>query len=64
MASTVLDQKYYTREEAAELLKLSVRTLDRLRYAGKIHATYLSPHKIRFTEEDLRAYLSGEQRAS
>lgn len=55
MASTVLNQKMYTREEAAGMLGLSLRTFDRLRYAGEIEEIRLSPHKVRFTEEMLQA---------
>lgn len=55
MSSTT--QKLYKREEAAQLLNMSLSTFDRLRYAGLIAETRLSPHKIRFTEEVLLQYI-------
>lgn len=56
MAPTV-QGKRYTREEAAEILEMSLATFDRKRQAGLIEEIRLGPHKIRFTEEALNQYL-------
>lgn len=58
---TSLDiEKMYTRESAARKLGMALATFDRLRYAGKIEEIHVSPHKIRFTEEALDHYLTGQ----
>lgn len=51
-----------TRKQAAEYLKISTRTLDKLIKAGDIHAAYVGSTR-RILKEDLLAYLRGEPRS-
>ena len=48
-----------TRYEAAALLGLSTKTLDRLRAAGAIPALQISKRLVRYLQEDLDAYRAG-----
>ena len=54
--------KLFTEREAAELLGLSSATLQRERKRGVIEFTRIGKRKIRYTEDQLRAYI--ENRAS
>ena len=50
-------QRLLTREEAAQRLRVSIATFDRLRYAGLIRAVHLAPKRVGFTEEELDRYI-------
>ena len=51
-----MDKKLLTRDEAAEYLGISLRTLDRLRAEGKTSFVRLGG-KIAYLREDLDAYI-------
>lgn len=49
-----VDKLFYTRDETAELLAVSVRTLDRWREQGKgPNATLFGPRTIRYSAGDI-----------
>ena len=50
--------KLYTREEVSELAKVSLPTLDRHRKMGLISESYYVGQSPRFTEEDIKKYIS------
>lgn len=47
-----------TKSEAAELLKVSITTLDRLTASGELPSIRISSRCIRYTPEALEAYAS------
>ena len=50
--------KLYTREEVSELARVSLPTLDRHRKMGLISESYYVGQSPRFTEQDIKNYLS------
>lgn len=52
-------QKPYTREEAAEMLGLSIPTIDRYMAQGKLHRIRYSPHSVRITPESVHKLMEG-----
>lgn len=50
--------KLYTREEVSELARVSLPTLDRHRKMGLISESYYVGQSPRFTEEDIKKYIS------
>lgn len=48
----------YTREEVSELARVSLPTLDRHRKMGLISESYYVGQSPRFTEEDIKKYIS------
>ncbi len=50
--------KLYTREEVSELAKVSLPTLDRHRKMGLISESYYVGQSPRFTEQDIKNYIS------
>jgi excisionase family DNA binding protein len=50
------DERYYTLQEVAELLKVNERTIRRLIKAKKLKATRVG-NRYRITHTDLQAYL-------
>lgn len=57
----VAEQSWFTKEEAAEYLRVSTRTLDRWVAGGRLHAYRKSRKLIRFRREDLDAFMTGEE---
>lgn len=51
----------YTLDEAAQQLRVSVRTVQRAVKAGRLPCRRLGTRTIRFTEDDLRAYVTPEK---
>lgn len=45
-----------TKQQAADALAISVRTLDRCRNEGELPAVYLGPRTVRFRPEDVVAF--------
>jgi excisionase family DNA binding protein len=63
VAITVEPQTFLTREEAAEALGYSVRSVDRLRDRGRLPAVqYLRRGRVRYRREDVEALLEPEAR--
>lgn len=52
-----------TKTEVADLLHVSIRSVDRLRLAGQLPALRVRG-RIRFDPEDVRAFLDGQRRGS
>ena len=52
-------QKPYTREEAAEMLGLSIPTIDRYMAQGKLHRIRYSTHSVRITPESVHKLMEG-----
>ena len=50
--------KLYTREEVSELARVSLPTLDRHRKMGLISESYYVGQSPRFTEQDIKNYIS------
>ncbi len=60
-----MDQQYFTCEEAAEYLRVSVGHIRNMKVAGKIECCQSGEFgMIRFTKEQLDKYARGEQSAS
>jgi hypothetical protein len=55
-----------TSREAATILRLSIRTLERLRTSGKSGLKFvrIANHSIRYRQQDLDAYVAGRVVAS
>ena len=51
------DQTWFTREEAAEYLRVGTRTLDRWIVAGKLKAYKKSSRLVRLKREDLDSFM-------
>ena len=65
MATNVEIPTLVSREEAAAILGVSVRSVDRLRDAGRLHAIqYLERGRIRYRLRDIEALLEPETRAT
>ena len=63
MAIDVESEAFLTREQAAELLGLSVRSVDRLRALGRLPAVqYLRRGRVRYRRDDVEALLEPEAR--
>ena len=55
-----VDKLFYTREETAELLAVSVRTLDRWREQGRgPNATLFGPRTVRYSAGDIIRWKRG-----
>jgi predicted site-specific integrase-resolvase len=64
MATNVEIPALVSREEAAAILGVSVRSVDRLREAGRLHAIqYLERGRIRYRLRDIETLLEPETRA-
>lgn len=50
--------KLLTRAEVADVLRVSVRSVDRLRKAGELHAT-LVLGTVRYHPDDIETYIDG-----
>lgn len=62
-AHVVPEQKYFTREEAADYLRMSPRMLDNLSEAGDLRRAKLGEErksKVLFRRVDLDAYVEGQ----
>jgi excisionase family DNA binding protein len=63
VAIDVESETFLTREEAAELLGVSVRSVDRLRARGRLPAVqYLRRGRVRYRRDDVEALLEPEAR--
>jgi excisionase family DNA binding protein len=51
-----MDKKLYTRKEAAQMLSISVDTLDKLRCAGKIRSRYIGA-RVYISSDELTAFV-------
>jgi excisionase family DNA binding protein len=58
-----MSSKLLTRAEVAQLLSVSLRTVDRLRREGILPALKVFT-TVRFREEDVRRFISGQQGAA
>ena len=57
-------EKVLMRREVAEILRVSIQTVDRLRKQGKLRALPLSTRgAVRFSAEDVDALLNGRPKA-
>lgn len=56
------EQPCVTRLELAELLRVSVRTVDRMIAAGEIPVRRVRGRAVRFLRSDVERYLKGEMR--
>ena len=54
------DQTWFTREEAAEYLRVGTRTLDRWIAAGKLRAFKKSSRLVRLKREDLDSFMDSD----
>ena len=52
----MLDPLLLTKKQAADVLTISVRQLDRCRVEGGLPTVYLGPRTLRFRPEDLVAF--------
>jgi excisionase family DNA binding protein len=65
MSINVATGTLVSREEAAELLGVSERTVDRLRLRGRLRAVQLVPRgRVRFRTDDVEALLTPELRGA
>jgi excisionase family DNA binding protein len=55
-----VQQQYFTRDEAADYLRCSLRTIDYLREQGKLK-TYRLARRLLFSREELDALVRGEE---
>jgi excisionase family DNA binding protein len=53
-------QSYFDRPEAARYLRVSLRTLDRLRAEGKLRACRPAPDRAVFRRADLDRYMESQ----
>lgn len=51
-----MDKKLYTRKDAAQMLSISVDTLDKLRCAGKIRSRYIGT-RVYISSDELTAFV-------
>ncbi|WP_035692145.1 helix-turn-helix domain-containing protein [Azospirillum halopraeferens] len=58
MSENLIVQPYYTRSEAASLLRVSMRTLDRWRHAGMLHCVRSRTGRVRIPRDSLLAALA------
>ena len=56
---SMAEQTWFTREEAADYLRVGTRTLDRWITAGKLRAYKKSSRLVRLKREDLDAFMLG-----
>lgn len=62
-AKTTQPKLYYTRDEVARMLHVSVSTLDRMRHDGRgPKATVFGPRTIRYAAGDIIRWQKGESR--
>ena len=57
---SMAEQTWFTREEAAEYLRVGTRTLDRWITAGKLQAYKKSSRLVRLRREDLDEFMVGD----
>lgn len=57
---SMVDQTWFTREEAAEYLRVGTRTLDRWIADGKLRAFKKSSRLVRLKREDLDSFMLSE----
>ena len=57
-AQKVLNGDYYTRQDAAQILKVSVKTVDRLIKANKLKASKKNNYYVVIMKEDLERYIN------
>jgi excisionase family DNA binding protein len=63
MATNVATRRLLTRREAADVLGLSVRSIDRLRERGRLLGVQIVPGgRVRYRPEDVEALLEPEAR--
>jgi len=55
---------YLNKEQAAKIMGISTRTLDRIRKDGKISTYAMSPRNLRFDSEEVEAYARGTKEAT
>jgi len=51
-------EKYYTPKEIAEILKLNINTITRLKNEGKLKVTYLNSRNYRISQTQLDDFLN------
>lgn len=57
---SMTEQTWFTREEAAEYLRVGTRTLDRWITAGKLKAYKKSSRLVRVKRDDLDSFMVGD----
>jgi excisionase family DNA binding protein len=60
MTIEVKNEKFYKTIEVAELMKVSVETVNRWRQEGKLKAHRISQRKYIFSETEIGKFLGGE----
>jgi excisionase family DNA binding protein len=66
MSEEIKDNELLTDQEAAKLLKVSARTVQRLRLKDKLKPVYVTAKAVRVKRSDVEAYIQsgGQKRAA